>query len=191
MVLPAADRCPPQKGLPVARIRIDDLSVAQNLTPEQEALLLGAGLKYFRPSFDVLDGRAMPSAVAPMTQPVQFVQTHVRQQVVTAEQMQISAGKLQLDVEKAIGHQALPSASSPWDGVPAGSSRSLVFEPQKGLVAKTTNEVKLSLDQWLKNLANELAGQVKEYSVQVGKRVVANPAAVSEFGDRALLNPGG
>jgi hypothetical protein len=45
----------------MARIRIDDLPVAENLTPEQEALILGAGLKSFRPSLEHLETREVPT----------------------------------------------------------------------------------------------------------------------------------
>jgi Raf kinase inhibitor-like YbhB/YbcL family protein len=45
----------------MARIHIDDLPVAENLTPEQEALLLGAGLKSFRPSLESLEAREVPT----------------------------------------------------------------------------------------------------------------------------------
>jgi hypothetical protein len=45
----------------MARIHIDDLPVAENLTPEQEALLLGAGLRPFRPSLEHLETREVPT----------------------------------------------------------------------------------------------------------------------------------
>ena len=45
----------------MARIRIDDLPVPENLTPEQEALLLGAGLRSFRPSLESLEAREVPT----------------------------------------------------------------------------------------------------------------------------------
>jgi Raf kinase inhibitor-like YbhB/YbcL family protein len=48
----------------MARIRIDDLPVAEDLTPEQEALLQGAGLKSFRPSLEGLEDRFMPAVVS-------------------------------------------------------------------------------------------------------------------------------
>jgi hypothetical protein len=59
----------------MARIRIDDLPVAEDLTPEQEALIQGAGLKSFRPSLEVLEGRQLMSAhlgdaLPPMKAPV-------------------------------------------------------------------------------------------------------------------------
>src|SRR5262249_38345244 len=95
--------------------RIDDLPVAKNLTPEQEELIQGAGLKSFRPTLEHLEarellsgnpvtlpglpsapapvqqalnqmqinynieGRGQASGLAPMTQPVQFVQGTVLQ----------------------------------------------------------------------------------------------------------------
>jgi hypothetical protein len=49
----------------MARIRIDDLPVADNLTPEQEALIQGAGLRSFRPRLEFLEGRDMPAMLAP------------------------------------------------------------------------------------------------------------------------------
>jgi Raf kinase inhibitor-like YbhB/YbcL family protein len=49
----------------MARIRIDDLPVAENLTPEQEALIQGAGPKFFRPSLEVLEGRDLPALIGP------------------------------------------------------------------------------------------------------------------------------
>ena len=48
-----------ERGVPVSRIRIDDLPVAENLTPEQEELIQGAGLKPFRPSIEALEAREM------------------------------------------------------------------------------------------------------------------------------------
>jgi hypothetical protein len=41
----------------MARIKIEDLPVADNLTPEQEALIQGAGLRSFRPTFEALEAR--------------------------------------------------------------------------------------------------------------------------------------
>jgi hypothetical protein len=52
---------PTQGKINMARIRIDDLPGAENLTPEQEALLLGAGLKPFRPSLEHLETREVPT----------------------------------------------------------------------------------------------------------------------------------
>jgi Raf kinase inhibitor-like YbhB/YbcL family protein len=52
----------------MARIRIDDLPVGESLTPEEEALLLGAGLKSFRPTVDYLEARELMSA-NPVTAP--------------------------------------------------------------------------------------------------------------------------
>ena len=93
----------------MARIRIDDLAVAEALTPEQEALLLGAGLKSFRPSLEALEGRDMPSGLAPLTQPVQVFQPVLSNHVVIAHQGQLSAGNLKLDVEQAIRPPAQPT----------------------------------------------------------------------------------
>jgi uncharacterized protein YkwD len=46
----------------MARIRVDDLPVADNLTPEQEALIAGAGLRSFRPTLESLETREVMSA---------------------------------------------------------------------------------------------------------------------------------
>src|SRR5262249_54519049 len=54
----------PERRVHMTRIRIDDLPVAENLTPEQEALIQGAGLKSFRPSPEGLEYRFMPAAVS-------------------------------------------------------------------------------------------------------------------------------
>jgi Raf kinase inhibitor-like YbhB/YbcL family protein len=55
---------PTQGEINMARIRIDDLPVAEDLTPEQEALLLGAGLRSFRPSLESLETREVPAVTA-------------------------------------------------------------------------------------------------------------------------------
>src|SRR5262245_55252980 len=46
----------------MARITIKDLPVAENLTPEQEELIQGAGPRSFRPTFEALEGREMMDA---------------------------------------------------------------------------------------------------------------------------------
>jgi uncharacterized protein YkwD len=46
----------------MSRIKIDDLPVAEDLTPEQEALIEGAGLKSFRPTLEDLERREMMDA---------------------------------------------------------------------------------------------------------------------------------
>jgi uncharacterized protein YkwD len=46
----------------MARIHIDDLPPAEALTPEQEELLLGAGLRSFRPMLEGLETREVMSA---------------------------------------------------------------------------------------------------------------------------------
>ena len=46
----------------MARIKIDDLPVTEDLTAEQEALLLGAGLKSFRPTLEGLEDRQLMAA---------------------------------------------------------------------------------------------------------------------------------
>jgi hypothetical protein len=46
----------------MARIRIDDLPIADSLSPEQEQLILGAGLRSFRPSLEALEDRQLMSA---------------------------------------------------------------------------------------------------------------------------------
>lgn len=61
-----------ERGVPVSRIRIDDLPIAEELTPEQEALILGAGLKSFRPSLEVLEERAVPALISPSAPNIDF-----------------------------------------------------------------------------------------------------------------------
>jgi hypothetical protein len=51
----------------MAHIRIDDLPGAENLAPEQEELLLGAGLKSFRPSFEALEAREVPASISALS----------------------------------------------------------------------------------------------------------------------------
>lgn len=46
----------------MARIRIDDLPLGENLTPEQEELILGAGRRTFRPTLESLENREMMDA---------------------------------------------------------------------------------------------------------------------------------
>jgi hypothetical protein len=48
----------------MTRIRIDDLPVAETLTPEQEELIQGAGLRSFRPMLEELERREVPAALA-------------------------------------------------------------------------------------------------------------------------------
>jgi Raf kinase inhibitor-like YbhB/YbcL family protein len=48
----------------MARIRIDDLPIAETLTPEQEALIIGAGLRSFRPMLEELERREVPAVLA-------------------------------------------------------------------------------------------------------------------------------
>src|SRR5262245_47964422 len=55
----------PERRAPMTRIRIDDLPVAEELTPEQEALIQGAGLKSFRPSLEAMEVRDVPARIAP------------------------------------------------------------------------------------------------------------------------------
>src|SRR5262245_6916622 len=45
----------------MTRIKIDDLLVAEGLSAEQEALILGAGLKSFRPRLEALEVREVPT----------------------------------------------------------------------------------------------------------------------------------
>jgi hypothetical protein len=58
----------------MARIEIKDLPVGENLSPEQEALLLGAGFRPFHPTFEALEAREMMDAaighalLAPLSQ---------------------------------------------------------------------------------------------------------------------------
>jgi Raf kinase inhibitor-like YbhB/YbcL family protein len=60
----ASDNHTTERGEHMTRIRIDDLPVAENLTPEQEELIQGAGLKSFRPSLEALEGREVPATIA-------------------------------------------------------------------------------------------------------------------------------
>lgn len=46
----------------MARIRIDDLPIEENLTPEEEELILGAGRRSFRPTFESLENRELTDA---------------------------------------------------------------------------------------------------------------------------------
>jgi phosphatidylethanolamine-binding protein (PEBP) family uncharacterized protein len=57
-----SDQPTTEGGVPVSRIRIDDLPVAENLTPEQEELIEGAGLKSFRPTLEALEDRKLMNA---------------------------------------------------------------------------------------------------------------------------------
>jgi phosphatidylethanolamine-binding protein (PEBP) family uncharacterized protein len=50
-----------------ARIRIEDLPVAEELTPEEKELLAGAGLKSFRPSLQQLEAREVPASLGFLT----------------------------------------------------------------------------------------------------------------------------
>jgi hypothetical protein len=83
----------------MARIRIDDLPVAEGLTPEQEALILGAGLKSFRPSLEALEDRQLMAAGITVMQVVPAI---VTKQVEIANQNQLQVINLKQDVEKAI-----------------------------------------------------------------------------------------
>src|SRR5262249_23571780 len=49
------------------RIRIDDLPVAEPLTPEQEELIQGAGLKSFRPTLEAREDGLMMAGDIPIT----------------------------------------------------------------------------------------------------------------------------
>jgi len=46
----------------MARIRIDDLPLGENLTPEQEELIHGSGRRTFRPTLESLENREMMDA---------------------------------------------------------------------------------------------------------------------------------
>jgi Raf kinase inhibitor-like YbhB/YbcL family protein len=63
LITNASDNHTTERGVHMSRIRIDDLPVAENLTPEQEALIQGAGLKSFRPSLEALEGREVPAVL--------------------------------------------------------------------------------------------------------------------------------
>src|SRR5262245_2678844 len=101
----------------MTRIHIGDLPVAENLTPEQEALIEGAGLKSFRPSLEALDAREMmdaglggaAQAVAAPPNTAQVLQSpvFVREQKVIANQIQ-SPGDLKQQLDQAIRSQGAP-----------------------------------------------------------------------------------
>lgn len=46
----------------MARISIEDLSAVENLTPEEMELIVGAGLRSFKPSFEALEDRQLMAA---------------------------------------------------------------------------------------------------------------------------------
>lgn len=61
-----------ERSVPVARIRIDDLPVAEELTPEQEALIQGAGLRSFRPGVEAMETRYVPAPIGPVGMGLDF-----------------------------------------------------------------------------------------------------------------------
>ena len=86
----------------MARIRIDDLPVAENLTPEQEALILGAGLKSFRPSLEALEDRQLMAAGITFQVVPAIVTNQVRQNAAPVSLNNLETNNLKQDVEKAI-----------------------------------------------------------------------------------------
>ena len=101
----------------MTRVRIDDLPVAEDLTPEQEELILGAGLKSFRPSLESLETREMmdaglggaAQAVAAPSDTAQIRQfpVFVREQKAIVNQIQ-SPGDLKQQLDQAIRSQGAP-----------------------------------------------------------------------------------
>jgi hypothetical protein len=68
----------------MARIRIEDLPLTENLTAEQEELIVGAGRPSFRPSFEALEDRqllaaALGRSLLPNLVPPQYAPAHVGQ----------------------------------------------------------------------------------------------------------------
>jgi hypothetical protein len=83
----------------MARIRIDDLPLAERLTPQQEELILGAGLRSFRPSLEGLEARQLLSA-NPVTLPVLPSGTTAL--------VQQAASQMQIDYNTAFARAAAP-----------------------------------------------------------------------------------
>ncbi len=128
-----------ERAVPVTRIRIDDLPIAEELTPEQEALIQGAGLKSFRPQLEVLEGRALPSGMTPLVNNPSVIEvpvmvTNIK---VIANQVQLNPIDIKSQLDKGLPPATQPGAASPFAGVPAGSIRTLELEAGKGFVAKT------------------------------------------------------
>lgn len=106
-----SDHCTSERGVPVSRIRIDDLPIAEYLTPEQEALIEGAGLRSFRPSLEALEARdlmdaglggAAQAVAAPSnTAQVQQFPVFFREQKVIVNQIQ-RPGDLKQQLDQAI-----------------------------------------------------------------------------------------
>jgi hypothetical protein len=92
----------------MARIHTDDLPVAEALTSEQEALLAGAGLRSFRPCLESLEGRDLPSGLAPMTQIVPAI---VTTQVLSTNLNQLGVNNVNQDVEKAHRPAPMPTVA--------------------------------------------------------------------------------
>jgi hypothetical protein len=98
----------------MARITIDDLPAAEALTPEQEALLLGAGLKSFRPRLETLEGREVPASVA-LANGVLTIQANALGERVTVERIALAGDQVQ--VLHAEGIQKYDATTA--DGRPA------------------------------------------------------------------------
>jgi hypothetical protein len=155
----------------VTRIRIDDLPVAEDLTPEQEELILGAGLRSFRPQLEVLEGRALPSGMTPpalVNNPsVIEVPVMVTNTKVSANQGQLNPIDIKSQLDKGLPPATQPGAASPFAGVPAGSIRTLELEAGKGFVAKTApapvQRVEDGPIDQIKGVTAALLAQAKSY----------------------------
>src|SRR5262249_169970 len=80
------------------------LPVADALTPEQEALPLGAGLKSFRPTLEVLEGRALMSGLV-----IQTGQVFLENNKVIADQTKLGNNDLTSELNKASPSHGPPS----------------------------------------------------------------------------------
>jgi cell wall-associated NlpC family hydrolase len=102
----------------MARIKIEDLPVAENLTPEQEELIQGAGLRSFRPALEGLEDRQMMAsnltAALPVTPPAPEPAAVSLRQFLNVPQMNVlpasAAPQGQATAPGAAG--ALPGASA-------------------------------------------------------------------------------
>src|SRR5262245_9880239 len=56
---PPAGRSPPEGGVIMTRIHVNDLPAADTLTAEQEELIQGAGLRLRRPTLEGLEDREL------------------------------------------------------------------------------------------------------------------------------------
>ena len=160
-----------------------------------------ASRRSFRPQLEVLEGRALPSGLAPMTPPLQaapqaLVSTiqvmeapvMVTNARVIANQVQLTPHAIKLEVPKAIHPATPPVATSPFADVPAGSARTLEFEAGKGFVAKTApvpvQRVEDDPVAQVKGVSQALLAQAKSYAQQAWRWL-----AVRAAGDFIAKNP--